>query len=142
MVLLYGRAGRLTARNGGFRPGQWRVDGAHTCGKGTLTSFRPAEAGSDMILATLSMNKSKGHGSKMKGIHFIMKHRNGHLGRELGRGDHQISGRNNTRLLQENLTSFLASSMFNVVADSDQVLRHVHLKRHGYDGPTGGWSQG
>jgi hypothetical protein len=23
MALLYGRAGRLTAENGGFRPGQW-----------------------------------------------------------------------------------------------------------------------
>ena len=124
-----------------FDPTSWRVDGAHTCGKGTFTSFRSAEAGSDMILATLSMNKSKGH-SKMKGIHFIMKHRNGHLGRELGRGDHQISGRNNTRLRQENVTSFLAPSMFNVVADSDQIIRNVQLKRHGYDGPTGSWSQG
>ena len=26
MVLLYGRAGRLTAKNGGFRPGQYEKD--------------------------------------------------------------------------------------------------------------------
>ena len=29
MGLLYGRAGRLTAKNGGFRPGQWLSDDEH-----------------------------------------------------------------------------------------------------------------
>ena len=28
MGLLYGRAGRLTAKHGGFRPGQWHDDNA------------------------------------------------------------------------------------------------------------------
>ena len=29
MVLLYGRAARLTAKNGGFRPGQWEYSPAY-----------------------------------------------------------------------------------------------------------------
>ena len=71
-----------------------------------------------------------------EGYHYVLRHRDGHLGRELGRGDHQIAGVNNSGLLQENLTSYLAPSMFNVVADTQQTLRNVHLRRH--DGTTGG----
>jgi hypothetical protein len=35
MELLYGRAGRLTAKNGGFRPGQWFLKRAAGVKKGT-----------------------------------------------------------------------------------------------------------
>ena len=44
MAFLYGRAGRLTAKNGGFRPGQWIHDSenmlpgytTHTMGVGAV----------------------------------------------------------------------------------------------------------
>jgi hypothetical protein len=41
MVLLYGRAGRLTAKNAGFRPGQWAMahGGWPTVWKGLTAVF-------------------------------------------------------------------------------------------------------
>eukprot|EP01079_Euglenida_sp_SAG-EU17-18_P003925 gene3925-4294_t len=73
--------------------------------------------------------------SQTTGQYYVLRHRNGHLGRELGRGDHQVAGLNNSDMLQENITSYLAPSMFNVVGSTQQTLRNIHLRRH--DGATG-----
>jgi hypothetical protein len=128
-----------------FDPITWRVgpdnDTKELYSSGKITSLRPSEVGSGDMVVVSVRQLAAGDVKKLnasQGYHFILRHRDGHLGRELGRGDHQIAGRNNTQLLQENITSYLAPSMFNVIASSDVVMRRVHLKRH--DGTTASWS--
>jgi hypothetical protein len=51
MALLYGRAGHLTANNGGFRPGQWRRS---TPTRTTSRPSTPARCGAAPTRATRS----------------------------------------------------------------------------------------
>ena len=56
MALLYGRAGRLTAKNGGFRPGQW-CDRAMKLLRQTLgEANQVAEAGQQTFSAPCSLS--------------------------------------------------------------------------------------
>ena len=58
MALLYGRAGRLTARNGGFRPGQWRYCSPGDVHRDEVYTFDEAGAALDGTLshATTGIN--------------------------------------------------------------------------------------
>ena len=122
-----------------FDPDTWRmgpdndtVELYTTGAKIASVRSSSADGDNDMLVASVRNVEQAWQVQRLnasQGYHFILRHRTGHQ---------QISGQNNTHLLQENITCYLASSMFDVISDSDLTLRKVHLKRH--DGTTGSWS--
>ena len=76
-----------------FDPVAWRIGPANATsefyGSGKITGIRPAAAaaGAGMVVASLrGIGRLVPELKSVEGYHFILRHRDGHLGRELGRG--------------------------------------------------------